>query len=46
LQNRIKDDDTGVYVAHPRHELLLLLVRYALKLRWRNYLLEPLGIPY
>ncbi|WP_254272286.1 hypothetical protein [Haloarcula marina] len=45
LTDRVRDEDTGIYMVHPRHELLLLLVRYALKLRWRNYVFEPLGIP-
>lgn len=45
LENRRKDEDTGFYIIHPRHELLLLLVRYSLKLRWRNYFLEFVGVP-
>lgn len=45
LENRLKDSTTGFYIVHPRHELLLLLVRYSLKIRWRNYVLEPLGVP-
>ena len=35
------DEATGVRIADPNYEMLLLLVRYALKQRWRDYLLRP-----
>ena len=43
LATRIADPATGIQVTHPDHEMLLLLVRCALKLRWRDRLLEHLG---
>jgi hypothetical protein len=43
LASRIVDVATGVHVTHPDQEMLLLLLRCALKLRWRDRLLERLG---
>jgi hypothetical protein len=46
LRTRVLDPTTGVHVSHPDLEMELLLVRSALKLRWRDHLLELLGRPY
>ncbi|UCE86395.1 MAG: glycosyltransferase [Deltaproteobacteria bacterium] len=46
LSSRVRDADTGVYVTEPNFEMELLLVRCALKLRWRDHVLELLGRPY
>jgi thymidylate kinase len=43
LGSRVHDAETGVFVAEPHHELLLLLVRRALKLTRRERLLTRLG---
>jgi hypothetical protein len=45
LETRVRDAATGVHTAEPAHEMLLLLVRYALKARLRDLLLEPFGRP-
>jgi thymidylate kinase len=36
LAGRVRDPETGVWMAAPEMEMLLLLVRFALKLRWRD----------
>ena len=36
LETRVRDAETGVATSEPSHELLLLLVRYALKARGRD----------
>ena len=46
LATRVADADTGVYTSEPAHELLLLLLRYALKARLRDRLRELLGKPF
>ena len=46
LATRVADADTGVYTSEPAHELLLLLLRYALKARWRDAPRELLGKPF
>jgi hypothetical protein len=38
LETRVRDAETGVWTSEPNHELLLLLVRYALKARGRDRL--------
>jgi len=43
LANRVLDGDTGVYVAEPHAETVLLLVRMALKVRARDYVRAMLG---
>jgi thymidylate kinase len=43
LDSRVRDAGTGVFIAEPHHELLLLLVRRALKLTRRERLLARLG---
>ncbi|MGI9435939.1 MAG: hypothetical protein ACR2Q4_14120 [Geminicoccaceae bacterium] len=45
LSSREFDPANGIYVSEPHHELVLLLVRMALKLRWRNYLIALFGRP-
>ena len=46
LSTRVLDADTGVYVSDPNLEMELLLVRCALKLRWRDQILAFFGRPY
>ena len=46
LARRVRDPETGVYIADPGMEMLILLVRLASKLRWRDNLLEAFGRPY
>lgn len=43
LRTRIVDPASGIFVSEPNHEMLLLLVRSALKIRWRDYLAALLG---
>lgn len=43
LGSRLQDPDTGLYVADPHMEMLLLLTRAALKIRRRDIFLEYLG---
>jgi thymidylate kinase len=43
LATRVPDAGTGVYTSDPSHEMLLLLIRYALKARLRDCLRELLG---
>jgi hypothetical protein len=38
LNNRVYDRQLRVYTSHPDNEYFLLLLRIALKLRWRDYL--------
>lgn len=46
LTSRIADPATGVYKSDPHHELYLLLIRSALKIRWRDYAMELCGKPF
>lgn len=46
LATRVRDAATGVYITHPDVEMLLLLVRAALKLRWRDRAIDLLGRRY
>jgi hypothetical protein len=46
LQTRVRDEASGIYIADPNLELLLLVVRAALKLRGRDVLHEKMGRPY
>lgn len=46
LSTRTRDPETGVYVTDPHLELLLLFVRYALKIDVRAYLRVLRGDPY
>lgn len=46
LSTRQFDEEEQVYVADPNVEMLLLLVRVALKIRTRNLLLACFGLPY
>ncbi|MEN8159688.1 MAG: hypothetical protein ABFS41_06440 [Myxococcota bacterium] len=43
LASRVRDAETGVFVAEPHHELLLLLIRRAVKLTRRERLRARLG---
>jgi thymidylate kinase len=43
LATRIADAATGVYTSDPSYEMLLLLIRYALKARLRDCVRESLG---
>jgi hypothetical protein len=46
LATRATDPDTGVHISDPDLEMALLLVRCALKLRWRDQIFALLGRPY
>jgi hypothetical protein len=46
LSTRRLDEEEGIYVADPHVELVLLIVRAALKIRSRDRVLEPLGRRY
>jgi thymidylate kinase len=46
LATRVRDAATGVFITHPDVEMLLLLVRAALKLRWRDHAIDLLGRRY
>jgi len=46
LGTRVFDEDAAIYVADPDIEVLLLLVRAALKLRWRDRLSPLIGRAY
>src|SRR5215210_3242448 len=46
LETRLIDDEGRVYVADPALELLLWIVRAALKLRWRDRIRALRGDPY
>jgi thymidylate kinase len=43
LETRVLDEPTGVFVADPALEWLLLVCRAALKIRWRDRLLARIG---
>ena len=43
LRTRIVDSETDVYVSEPNHELFLLIVRAAVKIRWRDMVAALLG---
>jgi hypothetical protein len=46
LATRVVDEETGVSISDPNLEMQLLMVRCALKLRWRDQILQLLGRPY
>jgi len=46
LDTRVLDPEHGVYVTDPHLELLILVARAAIKLRWRDYGLALLGRRY
>ncbi len=46
LEGRIWDNSKGIYIADPHIELLLLIVRSSLKIRFRDYLFALLGKKY
>jgi hypothetical protein len=46
LSRRVRDPKSGVYVSDPSTEMLILLVRLATKLRWRDSVLAAVGRPY
>jgi hypothetical protein len=46
LSTRMWDQTHQIYVSDPHLELLLLIVRVTLKLRWRDVALTALGRPY
>ena len=46
LDTRVLDPEHGVYVSDPHLELLILVARAAIKLRWRDYGLALLGRRY
>jgi thymidylate kinase len=43
LEARVRDDSTGLFVADPALEWLLLICRAALKIRWRDRVLRMSG---
>jgi thymidylate kinase len=46
LDTRVLDADHGVYVTDPHLEILILVARAAIKLRWRDYPLAMAGRRY
>jgi thymidylate kinase len=46
LASRRLDDSYGIYVADPNLEMVLLLVRMAIKIRMRDYVLAVMGRKY
>lgn len=46
LATRVWDAEHEMYVADPHLELIALVVRAVMKLRWRDALLERVGTPY
>ena len=46
LDTRVADDVTNHYISDPNYEMLLLLVRFALKVRFRDRVLELFGRSY
>lgn len=46
LSTRVLDESRGLYVADPHLELVVLVLRAAMKLRARDFLIEALGKPY
>jgi thymidylate kinase len=46
LSTRVLDEDLGLYVADPHLELVVLVLRAAMKLRARDFLIEAIGTPY
>jgi len=46
FETRVRDAEHGVYVAEPHLELIVLVVRQALKLRWRDLALAAVGVPF
>jgi thymidylate kinase len=46
LRSRVADLATGIYKSDPHHELYLLLIRAALKIRWRDFAMELCGKPF
>ncbi len=46
LATRVWDAEHEMYVADPHLELVTLIVRAVMKLRWRDALLELVGTPY
>lgn len=43
VEGRVRDDATGVYTSSPNQEMQLLLLRLAVKARWRDGISERLG---
>ncbi|HEX6617024.1 MAG TPA: hypothetical protein VF046_12035, partial [Gemmatimonadales bacterium] len=46
LSTRVLDEDRGVFVADPHLELVVLVLRAAMKLRARDFVIEAAGKPY
>jgi thymidylate kinase len=46
LSTRVRDPEYGVWVTDPHLELLILVVRHVMKLRWRDSLLAAAGQHY
>ena len=46
LDGRVQDPGSGVYTTNLNQEMQLLLLRFALKARWRDRLKERLGKPF
>jgi thymidylate kinase len=46
LSTRVLDEDRGVFVADPHLELVVLVLRAAMKLRARDFVIEAVGKPY
>lgn len=46
LSTRVLDQDRCVYIADPNLELVVLVVRAAMKLRARDFLIQGIGRPY
>jgi hypothetical protein len=46
LSTRVLDEDRCIYIANPQLELVALVVRAAMKLRARDFLIQGVGKPY
>ncbi|HET7380061.1 MAG TPA: hypothetical protein VFJ24_08485 [Gaiellales bacterium] len=46
LATRVRDPEYGVWVTDPHLELVILVARHVMKLRWRDSLLVTTGQPY
>ena len=46
LDTRVRDETSGLWVTDPHLELLILIVRHVMKLRWRDSVLAAAGHDY
>jgi thymidylate kinase len=46
LDTRVRDEASGLWVTEPHLELLILMARHVMKLRWRDTLLAAVGHEY